>query len=348
VTRAVAALAAALSVALLVPVTAAARVRGDTRPFALIGKPGFPARAYAGPNGRVYEGTYDNPSGDTMPSRVFEFTGSGTLLRSWVMRGQDLSGAHGVQAATMDHKGRLILLDKNPPRVVRLNRRTGAQALYARFPEGTVPNYAAWGRDGSLYVTDYESPKVWRVPRGGGKPKVWLTDPSLDGGPFGLTGIALAKDRRTLLIAQQSAAGLGAGNPSTGRISTVAIQPDGSPGPLTTLWESKPLDGPDGFAIARSGAIYIALLAANQIAVINPDGTEKERFGAALTGDNGGPVPFDAPSSASFLGTRLMVANQSYVTGDATHQAILDVETGEPGLREYVWKPRPKKRKRNR
>ena len=49
---------------------AGARDRGDTDLFALIPKPGFPAHAYVGPNGLVYEGTYDNPAGDTMPSIV--------------------------------------------------------------------------------------------------------------------------------------------------------------------------------------------------------------------------------------------------------------------------------------
>ena len=47
-------------------------------------------------------------------------------------------------------------------------------------------------------------------------------------------------------------------------------------------------------------------------------------------------MPFDSPSSARFLGTRLIVANQSVVDGDATHQALLDVEVGEPGLPELI------------
>ena len=106
---------------------------------------------------------------------------------------------------------------------------------------------------------------------------------------------------------------------------------------MRQLWESRPFDGPDGFAIARSGNIYVALLPVNQLAVIAPDGTERERFPAAPgPGDNGSPVPFDSPSSARFLGTRLEVANQSYFNGDRTHQAVLDVETGEPGLPEYI------------
>jgi sugar lactone lactonase YvrE len=350
--RAGAALLVAAVAMLVTAAGASARDRFATDVFALIGKPGFPAMAYAAPNGRVYEGTYDNPSGDTVPSRVFEYSGDGMLLHSWTIQGQDLSKAHGVQVGTMGPGGRLYLLDKAPPRVIRLDRSTGAQKLYARFPDGAVPNYSAWGPDGSLYVTDYEGGVIWRVPKGGGTPQRWLEAPALDGGPFGTTGIVLAADRRTLVIGQQSAAGLGAGNPSTGRLLTVPIGAGGKPGPVTQLWESRPFDGPDGFAIARSGTIYVAALLSNQLVVVNPDGTEKERFPPTpLTGANGSAVPFDSPSSVRFLGTRLMVANQAYVTGDATHQAILDVEAGEPGLAEYIPpkpKPKPKPKRHHR
>jgi thiamine-monophosphate kinase len=80
------ALAAATPVA---PSAALARAKWDTRLFALIPTPGYPALAYVHPNGRVYEGTYENPAGDSLRSRLLEYTGGGTLLRSWTVRGQD-------------------------------------------------------------------------------------------------------------------------------------------------------------------------------------------------------------------------------------------------------------------
>lgn len=319
------------------PGVADAREKWDTQVLALVPSPGFPAHAYVHPGGRIYAGTYDNPSGDTVPSRVFEYDGAGTLLRSWTVRGQDLSGPHGVQAATSDARGRLVLLDKSPPRALLLSRRTGRQTAYAAFPAGAIPNYAAWGPDGSLYVTDYGQPILWRVPPGGGEPEAWLTDPRLEGDEFGATGLALAADRSTLFLAMQSQAGGAAGNPATGRIWKVPIAAGGKPGPMEQFWESRPVDGPDGFAIARSGAIYVTLLASNQIAMIGPDGVEQDRFpDQPGSGENGSSVPFDSPSSARFLGTRLIVAQQSYVAGDRAHQAILDVEAAEPGLAELI------------
>jgi sugar lactone lactonase YvrE len=329
----------ALALLCAAPVPAAqARARWDTQVLALVPRPGFPANAYPAPDGRVYEGTYDNPQGDTVASRVLEYDPDrGTLLRSWTVTGQDLSGPHGVQVATSDAAGRLVLLDKSPPRALLLDRATGEQTAYAAFEPGTVPNHAAWGPDGSLYVTDYEHAVLWRVPPRGGTPQAWLRDARLDGGSFGTTGIALAADRRALLVAQQSQAGGGAGNPATGRLWSIPLGADGRPGALRQLWESRPVDGPDAFGVARSGNVYIALLVANQIAVIGPDGAERERFPASPgSGENGSAVPFDNPSSARFLGTRLMVANQSFFAADPAHQAILDVETGEPGLPEHI------------
>ena len=178
---------------------------------------------------------------------------------------------------------------------------------------------------------------IWRIPPGGGKPRVWLADKRLDGSEFGTTGIVLAADRRTLLIGQQSEGGMGAGDPTTGRIYSVRIKRGDRPGKLRQLWESQPLDGPDGFAIARSGRIYVTLTVANQIAVVSPKGADLERFPSAPGGGaNGSPVPFDNPSSAWFVGRRLMVANQSYIAGNAADQAILDVYAGERGLRELI------------
>ncbi len=109
---------------------------------------------------------------------------------------------------------------------------------------------------------------------------------------FGTTGIVLTADRTHLLVAQQSSAGLGARNPSTGKLYRIEIGADGKPGTFEQLWESGPADGPDGFAIDRDGNVYITLLVANQIAVIAPDGTEIERFPTGFGGRQrlGGPV----------------------------------------------------------
>ena len=334
------------------------RARFDTQLLARIPAPGFPASAYPHPNGRVYVGTYTNPNGDRLPSRVFEFDPAADqrrLIRSWVVPGQDLEAEHGVQAATSDAAGRLVLLDRTPARALILDRGTGEFSAYSTFrnlapcsgaPDGNcsptsqdldpMPNYAAWGPGGELYVTDFQQGVVWRVPPGGGDARVWLADKRLDGQMFGTTGIALEAGRRSLLVAQGSSGGGGALNPTTGKLYRVPIAANGAPGEMTQLWESGPTELPDGFGIAQSGRIYIALLNSNQIAVIGPEGREIERFPAGPDGQNGSEAPFDSPSSAKFLGTRLMVPNQSFLAGDPNNQTVLDVETAESGLPEFI------------
>jgi sugar lactone lactonase YvrE len=355
---------AALSVAALAALAASAPVAGgadrprfDTRVLALVPTPGYPARAYVHPNGRIYEGTYESDDGQAVPSKVFEYSGAGQLQRSFTIEGQNIGQTHGVQVAQSDSRGRLVLLDTSPARALILDPDSGRQSTYSSFPdlplcssgttgpdcspatqdERAVPNYAAWGPDGSLYVTDYLQAVIWRVPPGGGEPEVWLASPKLDGIEFGTTGIMLAADHQTLFVGQGSSAGGGDGNPTTGKIYKVEIKPDGSAGELTSFYESGPTELPDGFAFAKSGNLYVPLAGpASQIAVVAPDGTEIERIGTAVSGDNGSAVPFDTPSGGTFLGTRFILANQSAIAGDATHQAILDVETGEPGLKPLI------------
>lgn len=332
----------------------APRQRWRTEVFALIGPPGYPALPHV-MNDRVYEGTYTNPGGDDQPSRVLEFTADGTLLRSWTIAGQDLSAEHGIQVTAHDSLGRLVLNDRTPARTLLLDPNTGAQTGYADYADlplcspaaattcsnavedkPPMPNVSAWGPDGSLYTTDFQQAVIWRVPPGGGPAEVWLSDPALDGAAVGTAGIALAPDKRSLLVAQSASR---AGNPTTGRVFSIPIGPGGRPGPITTLWESRPGDAPDGLAVAESGRIYLTLIGpgANQLVVLDPLGAEVERFPVApASGDNGSAVPFDSPAGVAFFGNRLLVANQSFFAADPAHQAVLDVAVGEPGLPVFV------------
>jgi hypothetical protein len=207
-----------------------------------------------------------------------------------------------------------------------------------------MPDYAAWGTDGSLYVTDYQQATIWRVPRGGGTAHVWLTDKRLDGGQFGTACIVLMPDHHTLLFDQASNGGLGSlntvasslnpttgvVNPTTGKLYEVSIEPGNQPGPLRQLWESGPADAPDGCALTTTGHIFVALAgASNQIVELDSTGHEITRFGQQFTGNNNSSIPFDTPSGLGCLGTNLIIANQSYLAGNSANQALLDLATGE-------------------
>jgi len=329
------ALLLAAPVVAVVPMVPAGAVDGHwtTIVFAPVPEPGFPAYAFVHRNGRVYAGSYQDPQGTGVPSQVFEWSADGTLLHAWPVPGQVLGAEHGVQVANQTRGGRLVVLETSTSTVRTLNVRTGRWRTVATLP-GATPNYATWGPGGALYVTDYAHGQLWKVSRRG-TARPWFTSTALDGqAGFGTTGIVYREASRDLLITQQTAAG-GLGQ---GHLYRLPIQQGGRPGALQTLWTSQPGDLPDGFGIGRSGHVYLALAGLHaQLVELDADGTELDRFpDLPLTGDNGSPIPFDTPCSATFLGTRLLVANQSAVAGDPAHQAILAVDVGETGLPPYL------------
>lgn len=306
-----------------------------TTVFARVPSPGAPAYVHAHTNGRVYAGTYAAPDGQA--SKVFEWTGDGTLLRSWAVPDQDLAGEHGVQVAAQTRSGRLVVLDTTTSRVLTLDVRTGRFRTVATLPEGSVPNYASWG-PGGLFVTDYGDGVVWRVARSG-EVSEWLRDPLLDGvAGFGTTGIRYLPEDRAFLLTQQTVS-TGATLPTNGALLRVPVE-GRTPGAVEVLWTSQPTDLPDGFGIGRrTGHVYVAMVGpTNRIAEIDPaTGEEVDSFPAApLTGENGSEIPFDSPCNATFLGRTVLVANQSAVQGDASHHAVLRVHVGERGVAPYL------------
>ena len=324
---------------------AAPAEKWHTEVFARVPSPGYPAYVHHHTNGRVYAGTY--VAGDRQRSRVFEWSRGGALLRSWTVPGQRLDADHGVQVAHQTRDGRLVLLETSRRRVLTLDVRTGRFRTVATFPRGSVPNYATWGPR-NLFVTDYAQGVVWRVRRDG-RVERWFAGPELVGvAGFGTTGIAYRPRRHDFLLTQQTTSD-GSADPTSGKLLRLTVR-HGRPGSISTLWTSRPTDLPDGFGIARSGHVYVALVGLNQQLVeLSSTGRELDRFpDVPFAGENGSPVPFDSPSNATFQGTHVLVANQSAVQGDASHQVILRVEVGEQGRRPHLprsatFAPRPRR-----
>jgi sugar lactone lactonase YvrE len=330
--RVLAVAAVAIALALALPALASARL--EVSVLARI-PGGYPANVLVAADGTIYAGTFKSfpASGDNGPSRVFAYARDGRRLRTYTITGQTPGAPHGVQVAATDREGLLYLLDQDPARVLRLDPRTGAQTTWATFAKLTgapEPDFAAWGPDGSLYVTDYTQALIWRVPPDGGAAKVWLADPRFNGIVVGPAGIQLMPDGHTLMVSS----GAGGANTLTGKLYTLPIEPDGRPGPLHQVWESGMLEAPDGFAIARSGNVYIALVGplANAVVEISPTGREIARVPANPIANQMLPVPFDAPGSVTFAGDHAIVGNQSSIAGDNAHMALLDIAVGEAGL----------------
>ena len=333
------------------PAAAAEREPLDIQVFTKIGPPGQPEPVAIGPDGRVYVGTNQLGHGDTdAPSKVFAFSQEGKLVREYEIVGQPLDESHGIQGLAFDRDGLLYALDRSAdPRVLVLDPATGRQRVYARFrdvppcsgePDGECsatrldgpagPDYATFAPNGDLYVSDIDQALIWRVPKGGGRADIWLTDARFES-LYGPNGIQFMADGRTLLFVN-TASNPSAGNSATGRLYTVPVQPDSTPGQVTQVWESLPLDAPDGLAIARSGNVYVALAGTSQVVLLSPEFAELARTPPDPTANEQEEIPMDGPGSLAFLGERLLVSNHSAIRGDPNSWAILDVFAGEAGL----------------
>ena len=358
---AVAWVALAAAAGALAPASASAqqttRPKWDTRVLAQVPSPGFPALSLVGADRRIFVGSFENPAGDSITPKLFRFGPDGSLETSFSPGQQDLSMPHGYQVAAQDGQGFLYVLQQSPPRVLRVNPNDGTWTYYASFAQvppcssaspGTEckqatadnpsePDYAAWGTDGSLYVTDYQQALIWKVPPGGGTAHVWFTDPRLDGVQFDAAGIVLMPDHRTLLFDTAASAPSTGPDYTQGKLYQLPIQPDGRPGTLRQLWESGPREAPDGFALAQSGNVYLALVGpgVDQLVEISPQGQELGRYPPDEATNNARPIPYDEPSSVQFDGERMIVTNLSYFQGNASHQVLFDVWAGEPGMPVY-------------
>lgn len=337
---------------LAAPASAAPREVGDTRVFARVGAPGHPDTTIVLPGGDIAVSTNRGARGAPGPSKVLRYRPDGRLVRTYTVRGQS-SGDHGAMGMAVDRQGRLYLADYAPARVLRIDLRTGAQTTYATLPDlpacpappcGTGPwdngvgdsrpwtDGLAFDRAGHLLVTDLAQGTVFRVPNGGGEARVWLQGPALRS-TFGPNQLAF--DTRGDLLLSVTASTL-PGLAGRGVLYRVDVRPDGSAGRLTQLYATAPGEGPDGFALGRSGRVYLVTLVTDRLVVLRPDGTQERSFTRPRTG----AAPFDAPSSATLVGGgRLLVTNLTYVTGSPERALVLDVHVGDapvPDLRPAV------------
>jgi sugar lactone lactonase YvrE len=119
-----------------------------------------------------------------------------------------------------------------------------------------------------------------------------------------------------------------------GKLYRIGIDRASHPKRLVQLWASRPGEAPDGFAVSAAGHVYVALSGptGNAVAEVAPNalGTWREVWRTALD------PTWDTPTSAQFLGDRLIVTNQAYFTGNSAHWQLLDVAVGETGAAHYV------------
>lgn len=327
--------------------------------FAPVDPPGSPEGIAISPDGTVYVGTGRAVSNsDPFPSLLFAYDSTGELVNQWTIQGQNQTSS-ALAGLALDGDGAVYALDADPPRVLRVHPPTGVQTTYATFhdvlpcsaggtpgdcsagtlDQASTPNYPVFAADGTLYVTDSAQGLIWRIPAGGGEAEVWFTDPALEG-IFGPNGIQFRADGTTLLFALTGYQGPDTGF-ATGRLYELPVLPNGDPGAMSLFWTSQPVDGPDGFSIAASGNVYVALAGTNQLAVIGPTGSELARVPATPADNAMLEVPMDSPASTGFLGNRLLMTNHSLFTGNPSSWVVYDIAANEPGLPLHHPLPEP-------
>jgi sugar lactone lactonase YvrE len=248
-----------------------------------------------------------------------------------------------------DADGRLYVLDRNPARLLQLDLSGGRpkQSTYATFPDlapcnssdppcspttidsAPFADYLAFDRDGTAYVTDLEQATIFVVPPGGGDAKVWFSDPRLDS-VFGPNGIAFGPDGDLYFAMTGS---IQPTEPAQGLIYRIPPIKNPKPKDLEVFFKYlEPAAGPDGIAFGRSGKLYVALAGANQMSILDPDGTEELRFPSQVENQEQ-EVPYDLPASIAFDGHgSLLVTNQSYFTANEDHWAVLDAWVNDVAL----------------
>ena len=214
--------------------------------------------------------------------------------------------AMGLLGIALDASGRLYIADMNG-QIVRVDPSTGESEVYATIPTSTstsftsMPTADAFGPDGSLYVSDAGGePFIWRVPPGGGQAKLWFSDPRLSG-TWGASVVGLTLDASgdNVYFAvgnqepQITIYRLPLRDPTASRLSafhtyrdvvlpSCSTDPNNATDPATPIVLANcavtPFFGAGGIAFGKSGRLYVAMFAKNQISVLDPRGVELARF----------------------------------------------------------------------
>lgn len=303
----------------------------------------------------VYVGTHRTATGQPgVPSHIFAYDCHGEVTADFTIQGQAETG-QGIAGIALDHDGVLYIVDQAPSRIITLDPRTGEQSLYAELPDVPVcsgmpdgtctlsktdrpaqPINLCFDPEGNLYVGDLTQAAIWRVPNGGGNAEVWYTAADLES-LFGPNTAHFLDHGKTVLFSQSAHGLLDPDKLATasGRLYTLEVGRDGKPGRRKLFWEGGPGDTPDGFAVGRSGNVYVALAVANTLLVLGPDGREIMRIPTTPENNDNRQVPFDLPGGVAFYGEHLLITNQAFLGGPGAHQVILSIPVHERGKGQF-------------
>ena len=193
----------------------------------------------------------------------------------------------------VDGLGRVYACDDGNGEIARIDPATGTIETFARGVGGVEmdePNVAAFGPDGSLYVTcsGDERPEIVRIRDG-------VTERWCDELVDYPNGMIVVPGGDAMLVIESHAQ----------RVARVPIGPDGAAGAATTFGELPDTDA-DGLALDADGYVWATLYRPDGLVRLDPDGREVVRIDDHLA------TTFDAPTNMVFVGDglrRAVIAN---------------------------------------
>jgi sugar lactone lactonase YvrE len=214
--------------------------------------------------------------------------------------------------------------------VFSLDASTGSVSVVTALEPDGFPNDMAFDDAGTTYLTDSFLGVVWKITPGG-TASIWVSDPLLLGNPsapvlglpFGANGIVFDRAKRKLFVA----------NTDLGAILQIRVRSNGSPGDVEVFASGPELVGADGLAMDRSGKLYVAVNAQDQLVTV-------DRRGRIAVLASGGLL--DGPSSLAF-GTAGCDRHSLFITNFAISRAsgakpgtpnpgLLSLKVSTPGL----------------
>jgi len=233
---------------------------------------------------------------------------------------QVCSSGGSMLGVAVDGRGKVYACDAGNGEIARWDPATGQLSTYARGPGGRdmdTPNMAAFGPDGSLYVTcsgEDGRPEILRVPAGAREVDRWT-----DAVPGYPNGASVTPEGDALIVVEAHEQ----------RLVLVPICADGSAGTPLVVAELPDTD-PDGVAIAADGSLWVTLYRPDGLVRVSPDGTVE------LAVDDHLASTFDAPTNVAWVGDaldRVVVANVGDtflsigdvgVVGHALHRPLVE------------------------
>lgn len=315
---------------------------GDVSVFASAPAPGHPF-GIAVDDDRVYVST---SAGDFFAGhqnsddeRVFTYDDDGNLVGTTVIDTADNSdmGLFGLALDGNTGKNHKLYVADMNGRILRLGlgKHPGAPEVFSQVPASSglagdwmlaMWNDLVFDKAGNLYVPD-DKPRIWRVAPDG-TASIWFTDPRLTGF-FGFAGGPLGgridPTGQWLYVSITVSAEF----PLEAVIYRVRLVDHPTAGDLELVHRfpfdpSQPPPQATGLAFAKSGNLYVSLIGPNQIAILDPAGTEINRISDPR---------FHSPWGLAFSGKSLLVTNGDLEPADNPDAwKIFKVYVGETGL----------------